>query len=303
MNQKRNNILILGATGFIGHVVYNHFRAVYPEWIIYVLVRSKEKSKAFNHSNTKVYIGTLESFNWKTLPEHINYIFHFARNASSRWKKVGRYLASVKGWYGNRRLMNYIKTSNVKHLFYMSGSLMYGHQLGPVEVGQPLSPVSFAREYQIAEKPVTHASEQVNGGCKVSIIRVPWVLGEGSWFQTFFKQPIDVDKYIPQYGNGKNIMAFIQVNDIALACQELLEGIPYKNVYHLTYKNGLTQVEFVNLIKSHTRYPVKHIGLSGYEEAIQEAFNSSIPLSPSSEFSFSTAHAEEKISAFLQDVL
>lgn len=303
MSQKRNNILILGASGFIGRVVYKHLRSAYPERLIHVLLRSKEKAVGFNHPNTQIHIGTLESFNWKTLPEHISCIFHFARNASSRWKKVGRYLASAKGWYGNKRLINYIKTSDVKRLFYMSGSLMYGHHSEPVELGQSVSPVSFAREYQIAEWPVMRASEPLNGNCKVSIIRVPWVLGDGSWFQAFFKQPIENNSYIPQYGDGKNIMAFIQVNDIALACQKLLEDIPYKTLYHLSYKNGLTQAEFVKLMQAHTNYPIKHINLSGYEQAIQEAFQSSIPLRASSEFSFSTADTTEKVREFLKNIL
>lgn len=303
MNLNINNLLILGGTGFIGQSVYLVIRQEYPQLTIHVLLRSEEKSVHFKHDKTKVYIGTLETFNWEVLEERIDYIFHFARNSSSRGKRLGRYLASIKGWYGNRRVLRFMKQTKVDHLFYMSGSLMYGHHTSPVLEHQALNPISFAKEYWIAESPFIEEQKKKSYQSNISFIRVPWVLGNGSWFQAFFAATIKSHQVIPMYGEGNNMMSFILVSDIAKGLMHLLQETAFKPVYHLSYEKAMSQSEFVQQIKALTSYPIEQKELSKYERAIQDAFQCSIPLQPSYEFSFSKSDVYEKISEFLKEIL
>ncbi len=303
MNPNINNILILGATGFIGQTVYTRIRTQYPELTIHVLVRSEEKSKPFIHTHTNIYIGNLETFNWARIKHPLDYVLHFARNASSRGGRFGRYMAAIKGWYGNKRLLNFIKQTKIKRVFYLSGSLMYGHHKHPVAENTTLNPISFAREYIWAEYPFINAQKTTENTCNISFIRVPWVLGKGSWFQAFFSRYITEHRSIPIYGEGNNMMSFVMVSDIAEACLNLMEYKTHQNVYHLCYNKPLTQSQFVTLIHQYTSFPIRNIPLNTYESAIQEAFKYSIPLKPSDGFNFINDKVEERINVFLEEVL
>lgn len=303
MNPNVNNILILGVTGFIGREVYKHLRFGYPDLYIHLLIRTESKAKDFKQPNTKVYIGSIETFQWKRITSPIDVVFHFARNSSSRGRRLGRHLVSAIGWYGNRRLIQFLEKKSVTQLYYLSASLMYGSHTEPIEESAGLNPISFAREYGLAEQAFIRYQIKPNRLLNVSFIRVPWVLGKGSWFNAFFAKVIQTKQIIPLYGKGTNTMSFVLLSDLAQGLIELCKREEKQPVYHFAYKDTLTQKEFVKQIQSILNIPYKQVELSKYEKAIQEAFQGSIPLKPSRAFPFSNDAVIPKIEGFIRSYL
>lgn len=302
MNKKKEidqtrHIVVLGSNGFIG----NEFA--------HLLLKTQQVGDQFYFLNRNIpekkiagvhYLtGDFTLFNWNALPIAPDCIFHFARNASKRGRKLGRILASIKGYIGNTRLLSYLsKQQKDCQLFYLSGSLMYGNQPNLVTETQALQPISFAKEYIYAEKALLNNTKK---NVKVTFVRVPWVLGEGSWFDAFYLKKIKTERVVPIYGNGENTMAFILNQDIA-KCLVHLHDKPYQPVVNLAYNYYITQAEFSQLIANKLQLPLKMIPLYGFERAIKEAFTSSIKLGSEikeCDFILNNPSVEEKIDDFL----
>jgi nucleoside-diphosphate-sugar epimerase len=298
MNLNESNILLLGATGFIGREIYSKLRVEFPKMNIYLLLRNIDKITEFEHPKTHILHGDLEYFDWNSLQNPIDFVIHAARINSSKGRKIGRLWAALKGWYGNKRLLKFVLKKNPKRIFLLSGSLMYGNSKLPHPTNVPLNPTSFAKEYIWAEKPFL----KILNKKPVTILRVPWVLGKGSWFDSFYWKKIQQSGFIPLYGDGKNQMTFVTTTAIAKSIIEVIQKNDFKPVYHLNFKKSIQQTEFAELLKKHVDLPIKRIELSAFERAIREAFLSSIELIPSEEFLSINKKSKTEIELFLQEL-
>lgn len=275
------HILVLGGTGFIG----SRFLAALFENLhrtcfhVHLLVRDVEKIYHYQtNKQVTIYVGDLTTFDWCKLTEFPDFVYHFARINATRGGKIGRLLNAWRGNNANKRLLSFLTRENkTLHLFYLSGSLMYGNSFYPITELSHLNPTSFAREYIIAEKPFL--KQPVNQRLKITMIRVPWVLGQGSWFYHFFMVPALKEKKIPIYGDGNNLMSFICLSDLASCLVALLNNEKYFNTLNIAYSQSIKQKEFVYLIKEVLNINCHQKSLVGYQKAIVEAFESNIPLS------------------------
>lgn len=296
----KRTILVLGSNGFIGR-----------EFVKELLDNTQEADQYFFLNRTlpaqkidgvHYFSGDFTHFDWSSLPCSPDIVVHFARNSSKRGRKWGRLWASIKGYFGNKRLLNYLsKQHNQSRVFYLSGSLMYGNHTGIVTEKTLLKPISFAKEYIHAEQPFL---KNTSKNIAVSFVRVPWVLGAGSWFEAFYLKKIKTDQTVPIYGEGENQMSFILNQDIAKCLVHLIEQ-PYQPVINLAYNYYITQAEFAQLIAHKQSLPVTSIPLQPFERAIKEAFTSSIKLGTElADCTFILAHPspEEKLKRFLGEI-
>jgi nucleoside-diphosphate-sugar epimerase len=274
------SILLLGATGFIGNAVYR-LLSQRSDMELCVLLRKPQPG----FDGGQVFYGTLENFDWEQLEVVPDVIIHLARINSRRWAGWGRWLAARRGYTANKRLLQYLDRHGAHtRIIYASGSLMYGNNNNPVYEDSNLSPISFARQYIKAERPFLRRLEkQTTQGPGICLLRVPWVLGRGSWFQAFYLNFIRKYKCVPQYGSGENRMSFVAVEDLA-RCIHYLVVHPFQGVLNVAAPFTATQKAFCSAFAQQLQLDVKELPLHNQEIAVREAFTSNIALSSRHDF-------------------
>jgi nucleoside-diphosphate-sugar epimerase len=269
----KQKVLVLGASGFIGSAMLAELMQQADRFEVTVL---EHKKPTAHHAGKVIKIsGDLLRTDWSFLkgnPPDI--VFHFARIHSTRYKAAGRYLAAIKGYFANVRLLRALRElpQPIK-LVYVSGSLMYGEGEGKTE-SAPLSPVSFARQYKIAEWPFLKANPENN--VQITLARVPWVLGFGSWFKAFYHDQIRKLNKVPSYSSENVKMNFIDLEDCVKALM-MIPFLPFKPVVNLFLKEPVAYGEFIGILSE--AYRVKEIQqftkeelTRYYEKALVEAF-------------------------------
>lgn len=207
-------------------------------------------------------------------------IFHFARPVFPRLRKYGRMIAAYRAAYLNRHLIRELsRLETPVPLVFASGSLMYGPSSDPLEEDAHLNPYSFARRYYRGEMPVVEAVR--SGNMPVKIVRFPWLLGKGSWFEWFYLRTILNDHSVPQFGVGENLMDIIDVRDaVEIAIHfSILTGGPA--VLNIGSGRPITQLEFATEVSRVFEAPVKdHRSVPGMrlEKEALEAFTANIVL-------------------------
>ncbi len=254
MNER--HALVLGASGFLGEAVIRQLNG----WRLTILVHRRVPQGL--PKDTRVLRGQLGGV---TLKEKPDVVLHCARlRGPGKW---GRYLAACRGNVANRRILRRLSGTP---LVYASGSLMYG-DCGeqPVLEDSPLRPVSYARQYAIAERPLLRAD--------VMMFRPGWILGPGSWLEWFYLQPAERLGVVPVYGAGKNLMSIVHRDDCAAAMIRVASH-NQTGVYHPPSLPVMTQREFVEQLAAELGLPVQEKCLDRSETAIQEAFQVSLNL-------------------------
>lgn len=203
-------------------------------------------------------------------------IFHLGRPTFPRFRKPGRIAAGIYGQYLNKAFLKRISEATPNsRVIYLSGSLMYGESLPghPHDEDAPLRPISFARHYFRTEKPLVAAKQSLD----IRLIRVPWILGEGSWFAWVYAAHFRKTGKVPLFGKGDNLMHFIFRKD--------LSPLLFEYALHSTHRTNnlfspvvLTQAAFANKLARLLNAQVDRVSHNKYEKAIHEAFTSNIEL-------------------------
>lgn len=218
-------VLVLGGTGFIGSAVIDQLRKS-GQNILAAVHRTRPESESLHTIRADI-----RSFNWHLLDENPpKAIIHLARIPGRR--KLTRYIAGWRGYLASKKLIRWMKSiKNPPHLVYVSGTLVYGDCDGAVvDETAPLNPIAFQKDYIRAEYPFL---EHLGSDLPISIVRPPWVIGPGSWFQQFYVEPFRQTGKIRQYGDGKNMMSLIHVDDCARQIKEVALTSERGNVYNL----------------------------------------------------------------------
>jgi nucleoside-diphosphate-sugar epimerase len=207
-------------------------------------------------------------------------IFHLARPSFPRLRKAGRLLAGRYAAFLNKRLLREIAHAQcMPRLIFASGSLMYGSSPLPSDETAPLRPYSYARQYYRGEMPVVHSIKA--GLFPVMVVRMPWLLGQGSWFEWFYLRTMRQQKAIPLFGNGENKMEIIDVTDAARLLIRIAHTSLPPGVYNVISSGAVSQLEFAGKLATLSGLPVKdHRELfpAGLEQEAFEAFTSNIEL-------------------------
>lgn len=277
-SSKVRHILLLGGTGFVGSAVVQAFLDEKADIRLSMLVHRRTS----NTTDLRVRLmnGSLQHLDLKQIardpPTHV---VHMARWAgSSPWRRT---LAGLRGGHANMRLLRGLgRLPDPPRILYVSGSLMYG-SCGEawVDENTPLHPTSFARSYILGERPLLRS--QTHRDLPVIMVRPPWILGTASWFASFYATPMIRHRYIPCYGEGRNWMSLLHIEDCARLIKHTLLNGEAGQSYNLTLP-PVRQRDFCALLSGQTGLPIVALPLNTLarprDRTLIEAFNSSIRL-------------------------
>ncbi len=272
--EDRKKIFLLGGTGFIGAVLTRQLQANRQMNELMMLVHRRTQFRELEQINT--YTGSLESFDLSLLDQFSPDTFvHLARRSGRG--RLGRYLAAWGGARANRRIISHLRgRTTTPHTIYVSGTLVYG-DCGhiPVDETHPIQPTAFAREYIKAERPWMEALE--SGDIPVTIVRPPWIIGPGSWFDSFYLKSIKYRRKIPLFGDGKNLMSLLDVEDCAGLIAHAVRNSAPGRYYNLFAPGAhVTQLEFAEKLAGYTGVEIERLSTpeieKRYGRTVREAF-------------------------------
>ncbi|MFW9881865.1 MAG: NAD-dependent epimerase/dehydratase family protein [Candidatus Thorarchaeota archaeon] len=273
--KKKEHILLLGGTGFIGeHILQLLIERdtkisclVHKRPIPSILMQYKDKIRIIN--------GSITDLPWEILQsDPPDIIFHLARISGKR--TIGRAIASRRSFKANLELIKWIKKINFKgKLIYISGSLSYGTNKELITEDTALNPTSFSKQYFHGEKPIYRALND-NKELSIIICKPCWVYGEGSWFESFFLKPMKSRHIVPLYGEGRNWMSLIHVQDCASMICWLAKKVS-RGTYNLFIGKSIRQKDLAEMLSEISGFPIKketnrNIRVK-HGKAVKEAFN------------------------------
>lgn len=249
-NIKR--VFVTGATGYIGSALLHLF----TEQNLRISCLVHQSPLSIDDSNIDQYRCDLLEFDWKALKEfQPDVIYHFARIPGKN--KAERKASALRNARANEKLIARLESlGNPPLLVFGSGTLVYGDQGEKwTDEATELNPVSFQREYVVAEHPILTAMEKKE--LPIMIVRPPWIYGDGSWFEWFFWNHMQKKQSVPQFGNGLNFMSLIHIADCAGLIHHIAKHGESGQVYNITGHTPIRQHQFAMLLQNLSGLPLK----------------------------------------------
>ncbi len=270
------SVILTGASGFLGAAV--HRSLLKQGWEVHALQHTRPVGQL---PGTTILAGGLEAIDARLIDRvRPAAILHCARPTMPRLRSLGRYLAAWKAASINRKLLREVTASATSPpLFFASGSLVYGNSDRPHGEDAPLRPVSYARQYHSGEMPLLDALRA--GHPVLTILRYPWILGEGSWFAWFYRKPALEMGFVPLFGEGSNRMTIVSLAGAAETMVRCMENGPGTGIVNILSHVVLTQKEFAEKVALHYGakvVPFREVFPKGIGKAEMEAFTSNILL-------------------------
>lgn len=270
------NVIIIGSSGFLGSALTGELLANG-----YHVFATQNKRPLPHAPGLTIIEGGITRLTTPTLnairPEAV---FHCARPVLPQFRRWGRVIAALQANRLNRFLISQVAACQDKPtLVFASGSLVYGNSPAPHSEDTPLKPISYARQYHRGERPVLQAIRDKEP--HVLMLRFPWMIGAGSWFDWFYLAPLKEKKLVPLFGNGSNLMSLISVTDAARMMVRAYSNGMQSGIYNVFSPFTLSQRAFAERIAGHYHGRVTdHMVLfpGGVEKAVYEAFTSNILL-------------------------
>ena len=221
---------VTGGSGFIGSMIIKASTSN-----IRALVH---KEAVEGNKIDRVYGDFLSSENQlEKWIDGVNSIIHAARPSSGN--TAGRYRIARRTRKANLSMVSVVKESNIPSTILMHGSLSYGHRGEDlVHTDSILNPVGYAEAYSIGERPWV---DYLHSGGGVKVVRAPWVMGPGSWFEMIY-----CDEIIPVFGDGRQWMSLVSVESLADFTWSILSDEP--GVYHPPLLYRCRQSDFAKIV-------------------------------------------------------
>lgn len=269
-------VLVIGGSGFLGRNVVSE------------LINRGIEVHAIEHltplaprPGLNIIRGRISSIDRKliaTLKPDV--VFHLARPKFPVLRKAGRMLAARWAAIQNRRLVRELERSEHKtSLVFASGSLMYGNSVLPFDEDSPLKPFSYAKQYYPGEIPILDALQ--SNKISVKIIRCPWLLDKGSWFEWFYLRSMREHRAVPIFGDGNNLMEIIDICDAARLVVNLGGDKTASGIINMVTSGAISQLEFAKTISAISGFPIedhRELFQNRLEKEALEAFTSNIVL-------------------------
>jgi nucleoside-diphosphate-sugar epimerase len=279
MKHDQGYIWLLGSTGFIGEALFRRLSARNNCRLIILLNRNMPFRRYEHHHLITGGMDGLDPLWLERFPPRI--VFHMARPAGSN--VLTRTLAALRGETANTRMVSLLaRLEKPPVVVYGSGSLVYGQQSRQKTADEtsPVNPLAFARYYYRNEIPWQDAAHGQLPD--VRFARPGWIVGPGSWFDAFFWKPYIHCGMVPYYGDGRQKMSLIHIDDCALMMETIgFRGEP-NQVLNVFTGTPITQKDFAELmadILDTTTFNVSYAGTKrSYGHTTAMALTSSIPM-------------------------
>ena len=253
-----NRILIIGSSGFIGSCLVEKINATNNDRLMLLLHKNFKFAdfEDFNVITSSLTNVNLEHF--KRFKPDV--IFHLGRLKGSG--VFGRLMAAYKGKNANNRMLKYLSKNSLNpRVFYFSGTLVYGNKSSQkADEKSIINPTAFSREYHLAEAPWFEESHKSDAN--ISMLRLPWVVGKGSWFYHHYIQIALDHGFVPLYSSGENWMSLIDVHDCCSLALHISKQSKFFKIVNLYNPNLIVkQIEFVEIISEILNIPIKKVNL------------------------------------------
>ena len=240
------NVLLLGASGFIGQSVAKHA----PNQVNLTGTYCNNKPEQSTFPTQRLdYLDP--NTNWSELIEPYDCIVIAARASGSN--PAQRHELAHRGKVAFTRLLDAVKSHpKPPHIVAVHGSLTYGDAgEALVDTDRPVRPSGFAAAYAIAESPFR---DRLKDGGSIGIVRAPWVLGELSWYGMLY----GTSPSVPLVGRGKQWMSLIVVEALADCIWRMVEEKKVGIVHPpLTYR--CRQQEFAEMVRDVSGRSIKRL--------------------------------------------
>lgn len=218
--------LVTGASGFIGTAVVQHAQGP---------LRLVQHRRPLTGEHALIEGDLLDaSTDFGTWTKGVDRVLHLARPAAgSAWR---RRRVAARTVDGAKRFVAHLLDTGL-HGLAVHGSLSYGDR-GEDLVGPESSihPVGYAKAYARGEAPWRHAAEQG----RLGVVRAPWVLGPGSWFDLLYTGPT-----VPVFDEGHAWMSIVTREGLARWLWTQHEA---KGVFHPPLLARVRQRDFASLV-------------------------------------------------------
>lgn len=238
-NEKSKTTFVTGGSGFIGSRIINSS----PSYVRALVYRKELESENIERVHGDFLSGEDQFEKWI---DGVDSIIHTARPSSGNI--AGRYRIARRTRKANLSMVSVVKDSKIPSTILMHGSLSYGHRGDDVvHTDSTLNPVGYAKAYSIGERPWV---DYLNSGGGVKIVRAPWVLGPGSWFEMLY-----CDETTPLFGDGRQWMSLVSVESLADFTWSTLSDEP--GVYHPQLLYRCRQSDFAKIVSE-----IRGVGIS-----------------------------------------
>ena len=281
--------LVTGGSGFIGSMIIKASTSN-----IRALVH---KGSVEGNKIDRVYGDFLSGGNqFEKWINGVDSIIHTARPSSRN--TAGRYWIARRTRKANLSMISVVKESTITSTILMHGSLSYGDRGEDiVRTDSLLNPVGYAKAYSIGERPWV---DFLHSGGGVKIVRAPWVLGPGSWFEMLYG-----DETIPVFGDGRQWMSLVSVESLANFTWSILCDKP--GVHHPPLLYRCRQSDFAKIVSEIRGVGISYVSRSGltrkYGNMATDAICSSIRLDDGNGMSSESTSSLESLVNYLTSML
>ena len=289
LNSVPGRTLVTGGSGFIGSAIIKASTSN---------IRALVHKEAVEGNNIdRVYGDFLSGENqFEKWIDGVNSIIHTARPSSG--KTAGRYRIARRTRKANISMVSAVKEAKIPSTILMHGSLSYGHRGEElVQTDSILNPVGYAEAYSIGERPWV---DYLYSGGGVKVVRAPWVLGPGSWFEMLY-----CDEKIPVFGDGSQWMSLVSVESLADFTWSVLSDEP--GVYHPPLLYRCRQSDFAKIVSEIRGVGISVVSRSGltrkYGKMATDSICSSIRLDDGNGMSSESESSLEKLVNYLESML
>lgn len=269
-------VLVIGGSGFLGRQVVSELMSRGIE--VHAIEHHTHLAPRPGLNIIRGRIGNIDRKLIGNLKPDV--VFHLARPKFPLLRKAGRMLAARWAALQNQRLVRELERSGHQtSLVFASGSLMYGNAPLPFDEDSPLKPFSYAKQYYPGEIPILDALR--SNKISVRIIRCPWLLDKGSWFEWFYLRSMREHRAIPIFRDGNNLMEIIDIRDAARLVVNFAGDKTAGGIINMVTSGAISQKEFAKKISAISGFPVKdhrELFQNRLEKEALEAFTSNIVL-------------------------
>ena len=289
LNSVPGRTLVTGGSGFIGSAIIKASTSN---------IRALVHKEAVEGNNIdRVYGDFLSGENqFEKWIDGVNSIIHTARPSSG--KTAGRYRIARRTRKANISMVSAVKEAKIPSTILMHGSLSYGHRGEElVQTDSILNPVGYAEAYSIGERPWV---DYLHSGGGVKVVRAPWVMGPGSWFEMLY-----CEEKIPVFGDGSQWMSLVSVESLADFTWSVLSDEP--GVYHPPLLYRCRQSDFAKIVSEIRGVAISVVSRSRltrkYGKMATDSICSSMRLDDGNGMSSESDSSQEKLVNYLASML